>query len=287
VNKLLVDVKLKLKKRPKFPLEAENITPDKFAGKPAAEIMKLTIYHGNEEKKIRDFFDVSGNGGEVNDTKIIIDGDLSNVKRIGEKMTGGEIIINSNVGMHVGNNMSGGKILVNGNADDWAGAMLKGGELEITGNAGHYVGAAYRGFWKGMENGIIKVKGKIGNEALSWANGSKPSKRFPKLICGGAGSFLGVHSHGGTIIVEGDCDRCIGADQVRGTIIVKGKISRILPSYKKLGQVKEIELMNGEIIEGKFTEYSGDHSVEKNHSKIDKKTGKISNSSNGRLFVAA
>jgi len=209
----MAEVKLKLKKKPDFPLEAETITPDKFAGKSAAEIKKLVLYHGNEEKTIGDFFNVTGTGGEVSDTKIILDGDLSNVKRIGEKMTGGEIVINSNVGMHVGNNMSGGKILVNGNADDWAGAMLKGGELEITGDAGHYVGAAYRGFWKGMENGLIKVHGKIGNEALTWVRGSKPAKRFP--------------------------------------------------------------------------EYSGDHSVEKNHSKIDKKTGEISNSSNGRLYVAA
>jgi formylmethanofuran dehydrogenase subunit C len=230
---------------------------------------------------------VSGDGGEVADIKINIDGDLSNIKRIGENMTGGEITIKGNVGMHVGSQMSGGKIVVNGNADDWAGAMLKGGELEINGDAGHYVGAAYRGYWKGMMNGVIKVKGKVGNESLSWVSGSKPGKRFPTLICGSAGSFLGIHSHGGTIIVEGDCDRCAGADQVRGTIVVKGKISNILPSYKKIGEVNEIELMNGEIIKGKFTEYSGDHSVEKNHSKIDKKTEKVSNSSNGRLFVAA
>ncbi len=283
----MAEIKLKLKKEPNYPLEAEIITPDIFAGKSAADIKKLIVYHGNEERSLGEFFDVSGNGSEVKDTKITIEGDLSNIKRIGEKMTGGEIIINGNVGMHVGNNMSGGKISVNGNADDWAGAMLKGGELEIIGDAGHYVGAAYRGFWKGMQNGLIKVKGKIGNEALSWVNGSKPGKRFPTLVCGGAGSFLGIHSHGGTIIIEGDCDRCVGADQVRGTIVVKGKISRILPSFKKLGKVKEIELMNGEKIKGNFIEYSGDHSVEKNHSKIDKKTGEISNSSNGRLFVAA
>lgn len=182
--------------------------------------------------------------------------------------------------------MSGGKIIVNGNVDDWAGAMLNGGELEITGDAGHYVGAAYRGFWKGMQNGVIRVKGKVGNEALSWVNGSKPAKRFPTLICGSAESFLGIHSHGGTIIVEGNCERCVGADQVRGTIVVKGKVSKILPSYKKIGEVKEIELMSGEKIKGQFFEYSGDHSVDKNHSKIDKKTGEISNSSNGRLFIA-
>ena len=282
----MAEIKLKLKKEYEFPLEADTITPDAFAGKKAADIKKLTVYHGNEEKTIGDFFNVTGDGGELNEIQIIVDGNLSNVKRIGEKMSGGEIIINNNVGMHVGNNMSGGKILVNGSADDWAGAMLKGGELEITGDAGHYVGAAYRGNWKGMQNGLIKVKGKIGDEALTWVNGSKPAKRFPTLICGAAGSFLGIHSHGGSIIVEGDCDRCIGADQVRGTIIVKGKVARILPSYKKLGEVKEIELMNGDIIKGKFTEYSGDHSVEKNHSKIDKKTGEISNSSNGRLYIA-
>ncbi|MFW9829537.1 MAG: formylmethanofuran dehydrogenase subunit C, partial [Candidatus Thorarchaeota archaeon] len=169
------EVKLKLKKNPIFPLEAESITPDKFAGKTEAQIKKLIVYHGNEEKTIGDFFDVSGNGGEVNETKILIEGDLSNIKRIGEKMTSGEIVINGNVGMHVGNNMFGGKISVNGDADDWAGAMLQGGELEITGNAGNYVGAAYRGFWKGMSDGIIKVKGKIGDEALTWVNGSKPS----------------------------------------------------------------------------------------------------------------
>jgi len=283
----MTEIKLKLKKDPEFPLEADVISPDQFAGKTLADIKKLIVFHGNEEKSLGDFFDVSGKSGEITDLKIAVEGNLSNVKRIGEKMSAGEIVVNGDVGMHVGNQMTGGKILVNGNADDWAGAMLKGGELEITGDAGHYVGAAYRGFWKGMQNGTIKVHGKIGDEALTWVNGSKPAKRFPTLICGSAGSFLGIHGHGGTIIVEGNCNRCIGADQVRGTIVVKGKISRILPSYKKIGEVKEIELMSGEKITGKFTEYSGDHSVEKNHSKIDKKTGEISNSSNGRLFVAA
>ncbi|MFX1316149.1 MAG: formylmethanofuran dehydrogenase subunit C [Promethearchaeota archaeon] len=280
------EIKLKLKKQSILPLEAESITPDNFAGKTMDQIRKLPLYHGNEQITIGDYFTASGKSDNINDTKIIIDGDLSKVKRIGEKMSGGEIVINGNVGMHVGNNMSGGKILVNGNADDWAGAMLQGGELEITGDAGHYIGAAYRGNWQGMKNGIIKVKGKVGNECLSWANGSVPAKRFPTLICGGAGAFLGVHNHGGTIIVEGDVDRCAGADQAKGTIVIKGKISRRLPSFKKIGEVSEIELFNGEKINGKFIEYSGDHSVTKNHSVIDKKTGKVNIGANGRLFIA-
>ena len=268
----MAEVKLKLKKQPSFPLEADSITPGNFAGKKIDEIKGLIVYHGNETGKIGDYFDVSGKSSEIIDLKIIIEGDLSNIKRIGEKMTGGEIIINGNVGMHVGNQMGGGKILINGNADDWAGAMLKGGELEITGDAGNYTGSAYRGFWKGMENGLIKVKGKVGHESMLWARSSKGAKKFPMLICGGAESFLGIHNHGGTIIVEGNVDRCAGADQVWGTIVIKGKVSKRLPSFKKMGEVKEIVLPNGDKINGKFIEYSGDHSVKKE--------------TNGRLYIA-
>jgi len=269
----MAEIKLKLKKQPTFPLEAEIITPDNFVGKTAAEIKKLELYMGNTVVKLGDFFDVSGKSTEIKDTKIIIEGDLKNVKRIGEKMSGGEILINGNIGMHVGNQMKGGKIVVNGNAGDWAGAMLKGGELEITGSAGNYVGAAYRGFWVGMENGIIKVKGKIGNESMLWARSSKGAGKFPTLFCGEASSFLGMHNHGGTIIVEGNVDRCTGADQAWGTIVVKGKVKTQLPSYKKMGEVNEIELPNGEKISGKFIEYSGDHTVKKE--------------TNGRLYIAA
>ncbi len=268
----MVDIKLKLKKDSKLPIEADSITPDNFAGKSIEEIKKLIVYNGNEKFSIGEFFEVSGKSGDLNDLKIIIENDVSNVKRIGEKMSGGEIVINGNVGMHIGNQMQGGKIIVNGNADDWAGAMLKGGEIEITGDAGNYVGAAYRGYWKGMENGVIKVKGKVGHESMLWARSSKAAKKFPTLYCGSAAAFLGIHNHGGTIIVDGDVDRCVGADQAWGTIVIKGKVSRKLPSYKKIGEVNEIELPNGEKVKGKFIEYSGDHTIKKE--------------TNGRLYIA-
>jgi formylmethanofuran dehydrogenase subunit C len=269
----MAEIKLKIKKKLDFPLEAESITPDNFAGKTTAAIKKLPLFYATKQVTIGDFFEVSGKSTDVADTKIIIDGDVSNVKRIGEKMTGGEIVINSDVGMHIGNHMSGGKITVNGNADDWAGAMLQGGELEIIGDAGHYVGAAYRGYWQGMKNGTIKVKGRVGVESMLWAKSSKPSNKWPTLYCGSADSFLGIHNHGGTIVVEGDVDRCVGADQAWGNIVIKGKVSRLLPSYKKVGEVKEVQLPNGEVIKGKFIEYSGDHTIKKE--------------TNGRLYIAA
>lgn len=45
-----------------------------------------------------------------------------------------------------------------------------------------------------------------------------------------------------------------------------------MPSFKKIGEVSEIELPDGEKISGKFIEYSGDHAT--------------SAKTKGRLFVA-
>ena len=55
-----------------------------------------------------------------------------------------------------------------------------------------------------MKNGIIKVKGSVGNESMLWAKSSKPANKWPTLHCGSAGALLGIHNHGGTIVVEGD-----------------------------------------------------------------------------------
>ena len=56
---------------------------------------------------------------------------------------------------------------------------------------------------------------------------------------------------------------------------------------ERLGEVDEIQLFNGEKIRGKFIEYSGDHSVKKNHSVISKKTGELNMGVNGRIYLAA
>ena len=269
----MAKINLSLKKEPEIPLEADVISPDIFGGKSIDEINALDLYIGNETVKLEEYFEVKGDSGDADELKITIEGNLSKVKRIGEKMSAGEIEINGDVGMHVGNQMTGGKITVNGNTNDWAGAMMEGGELIIKGDTGHYTGAAYRGFWKGMQDGIIKVEGKIGNEAMLWARNSKGADKWPTLYCGEAGSFLGIHNHGGTIVVEGDVDRCCGADQAWGTIVVKGDVSTKLPSYKKVGEVDGVELPNGDKIKGKFIEYSGDHSVRKE--------------AKGRLYIAA
>ncbi len=262
----MVEVKLKVKAQPDFDLECDSISPDNFADKDAKAIASLPVFLGNRQQTLGDYYDISGKGGKSADaTKITIDGDCKRMKRIGEKTTGGEVVVNGNVGMHVGSMMSGGKITVKGNAGDWAGAEMAGGELVIEGNAGNTVGSAYRGAWIGMTNGTIIVKGTVGIEALAWARSSKGKNEFPKLICGGAGKLLGMHNHGGTIICNGECDLNAGGDMARGIIILNGPVKTLLVGFTKTEEVSgdKIEMPTGDKLSGKYAHYIGDWAVSK------------------------
>ncbi|MHA1733181.1 MAG: formylmethanofuran dehydrogenase subunit C [Promethearchaeota archaeon] len=258
----MAEVTLTMREKSDMYVEVDCVTPDKFAGKSADEIKKLPVWLGNREMTLGDFFDVSGSpGATAEETKIVLKGPTDGIKRVGEGMTAGEIVVEGNVGMHVGAKLKGGKITVKGDADDWAGAMMQGGELVIEGNAAHYCGAAYRGEWIGMKNGVITVKGTVGNDAMAWARNSKGAKQYPKLVCGGAGMFLGLHNHGGTIVVNGDVGRRCGADMARGSIVVNGKVEMMLPSFEKVEDAKDPELPNGDKVTGEYETYRGDLAI--------------------------
>lgn len=256
-----MSVKLKLKKEPEFYLEADCITPDNFAGKKKGEISELTVFEGNKKLKLGDFFDISGKSGkDAEGTSIEVEGNCKNVQRIGEKMSAGSITVKGDVGMHLGSAMTGGKITVEGNAGAWAGAMLDGGEIIINGDAGDHCASAYRGNWIGMQDGKITVKGRVGVESGSWMRAIRSRNKWPVLKVGSADWYLGVHNHGGTIVCENEAEGRVGADMARGQIIVNGKIKRMLPSFKKLGEIKEFKSPIG-TIKGKYIEYEGDYAV--------------------------
>jgi formylmethanofuran dehydrogenase subunit C len=265
-------IKLKLKSQPEFITEVECISPDNFAGKKIDEIKNLTVYFGNRERKLSEFFDVTGKTGKTaEETSIEIEGDCSLIYRIGQKMTAGMVTVNGNVGFHLGSEITGGKIIVNGNAGSWAGAMMDGGEIVINGDAGNHCAGAYRGNWIGMKDGKITVTGRVGVESGSWMRATRSRKKYPVLTVGSADYFLGVHNHGGTIICEGDTEGRTGGDMSHGQIIVKGKVKSMLPSFKKLGDKNEFATPAG-TIKGDFVEYAGDYAV--------------SGKPNGRLYVA-
>jgi formylmethanofuran dehydrogenase subunit C len=249
---MMKEIVLKPKNQPKVGLEAEVISPEIFAGKSTSEIGELPIYEGKIEGKLADFFHIKGESGKSSEeTRIIIEGDVSRTKRIGQEMRGGEIIVKANVGMHLGSKMRGGRIVVEGDADAFAAQEIRGGEVHIKGNAGNYLGSAYRGNWRGIRGGTIIVDGNAGSEIGTFMRGGVIT------VKGNAGPFAGVHMNKGLIIINGTADKRVGAEMIGGTIVVN-QVETILPGFKLEGR-EENPKLNGKSFKGKYIKYSGDH----------------------------
>jgi formylmethanofuran dehydrogenase subunit C len=247
------EIVLTPKEQPRERLEAEVIRPDLFAGKEPREIEELEIFYGNAPAKLGEFFDVSG--GKVDDPRdlrIVIEKGIPYTKRVGQETEAGEILIRGDVDLYVGARMKGGKITVEGNVGSFAGQQMKGGELHIQGNAGDYLGASYRGDWKGMSGGLIVVEGSAGSENAEFMRGGRIH------IKGDCGPFAGLHMKKGLILIDGDTAGRVGAQMMGGNIVVRGKIPKLLPGFRLEGEEKDPEI-DGEVLEGSFLKYSGDH----------------------------
>jgi formylmethanofuran dehydrogenase subunit C len=236
-------------------VEAEVVTPDNFAGKSADEIGKLLVWQGPAEYPLSDFFSVEGNGGSsAEDTTIIIDGDIPRVKRIGQEMTAGKILVKGSVGMHTGSTMSGGEIVVEGDSESWAGMDMKGGSIHIKGNAKDHIGCAYRGSWKGMTGGRITVDG----DAVSQVGGGLAGGEI--IIGGSVKHFSGIRINGGLLVIKGNAFRTVGAEMTGGTIVVGGCIERFTPGFTMEGV--ESDLKFGDIeCPGEYKKFTGDYAI--------------------------
>lgn len=236
-------------------VEAEVITPDNFAGKSAAEIGALIVWQGPREFPLSNFFDVQGNGGSsAQETTIIVDGNVPRVKRIGQQMTAGKIIIKGDAGMHVGSAMAGGEIVVEGDAESWAGMEMIGGLLHIKGNTKDHVGCAYRGSWHGMTGGRIVIDGNAMNQLGGGISGGEI------IVNGNVDNFCGIRANGGLIVVKGNAFRTVGAEMTNGIIVVGGHISRFTPGFQY--QDVETDLKFGDIeCPGEYKKFAGDYAM--------------------------
>ncbi|ADI74588.1 formylmethanofuran dehydrogenase subunit C [Methanohalobium evestigatum Z-7303] len=222
-------VNLELKEKNSIPVEAENIKPDVFASKSKEEIEDIELWHGKKPVKISELFDVEVDGSDsAENVKIIMSGDFSRMKRIGQGMNTGEMEINGNVDMHCGCHMSGGKITVNGDADNWLGREMTGGEIVVNGNAGYYVGSGYRGEGCGMGGGKITINGDVRDYLGEHMCGGEI------LVNGNAGLLPAISNNGGTIIIEGNSTMA-AVEMKKGTVVVKGQLAELMPSYREEG----------------------------------------------------
>jgi formylmethanofuran dehydrogenase subunit C len=254
----VAQVILTLKATPGITIEAETITPEAFSGKGKEEIEKLLVWQGPKERPVADFFDVEiiGDGSQV-ETSIIIKGDVSRMKRIGQGRRSGTIRIEGSVGMHLGEEMAGGSIIVSGNAGPWAGMEMKGGLIHIQGDAGDHVGCAYRGSWRGMSGGRIIIDGNAKSQLGGGMSGGEI------VVGGNVENFCGIRQNGGLILIHGNALRGVGAEMTGGTIAVKGRIGQFTPGFTPAGQEKDLHLGEHKL-EGEFLKFMGDFAISKN-----------------------
>lgn len=204
-------VTLVLKRVPSFPVEAESINPENVIGKDVEEIKSLPLWCGNRREEVGDYFEVEvdnekysqpdGNSysvGKEQPAQLVLKGDLSRFKRLGQGMGAGEMIVWGSVGFHAGALMRGGTLVIKGDAGDWLGAHMEDGLIKVEGSAGDFAGAAYRGKNRGMTGGTI-------------------------LITGNAGQMLGARMRRGLIAIGGDCGDMPGFGMLAGTVLVRGK----------------------------------------------------------------
>lgn len=249
-------------KKFQFPIHAESINPDVFQGKTVEEISSLTVWEGNKQKKLCDLFKIK----EISDEapSITINGDVSKVRRIGQGMKSGEIVINGDAGTHLGEKMAGGKITLNGNASGWTGSSMKKGLIEIHGDASDYLASPYRGSTEGMRGGKIIVDGNVGSDSGCHLQGGVIT------IKGNAGPFLGFHINNGAIYVEKNAGARLGASMTGGKIIVSGTVDTLMPSFTIDGVKPKVKIDDAETAQGPFYVFLGD----------------LAEKGNGKLFLS-
>ncbi len=114
----------------------------------------------------------------------------------GDKMQGGQIIVNGNVrGTELGDFMEGGRIIVNGNMGTGVGIKMKNGEIIINGNVSANIG-------DNMLGGVIRINGDVN-----------------------AGFLVGESMKGGEIHVNGKLDlRGFDLHVISGKVFHNGKL---------------------------------------------------------------
>ncbi len=233
-----------------FPIHAECINPDVLKGQSVKNIAALTVWEGNRKKKLGDLFKIEENSAELSD--IIINGDVTEVRRVGQGMKSGEIVINGNAGMHLGEKMAGGKITINGNASGWTGSSMKKGLIEIHGDASDYLASPYRGSTDGMRGGTIIVDGNVGSDSGCYLRGGTI------IINGTAGPFLGFHMSKGVIYLAKDAESRLGASMTGGKIVVSGVVNELMPTFTVDGIKGKVKITDNFKAEGSFYVFLGD-----------------------------
>jgi len=244
-----------------IPVEAPCLRPDTILGKTEKEIADMTVLAGNCKTPLGELFSVRRSGDE----RLVVRGPLEHVKRIGQEMNGGTMIVEGDPGMHLGEKMIDGEIRVIGSLPDWCCCNMNGGLVRVEGNAGNMTAAALPGESRGMRGGILTVSGDTG------ARTGDAMRRGLIAIGGNAGEFAGSRMVAGTIAVFGRLSRRAGGGMKRGSILAFGGIDELLPSFSRACRYRPVFIdiylrrletlglpVDASFMRGLFTRWTGD-----------------------------
>jgi formylmethanofuran dehydrogenase subunit C len=200
-----------LKIEPRQRIDVAPLTPPQLAGKTVAEISAIELQSGNRKLRVDEVFTLNGSDSQ----SIRFQGTATaKLDFIGKGLTEGEIRVDGNAGSYAGMYMKAGRLQIEGNTDAYAACEMRGGELIIGGDAGDYLGAALPGNRKGMQGGIVIVRGNSGHRV------GDHMRRGSILIEGNAGDYLGARMVAGTIGVLGAVGAYPGYAMRRGTLLL-------------------------------------------------------------------
>lgn len=258
------------------PVEIEGLTPDWVRGKSRGEIERFTVFHGNRQQPLAEFFEVSGEG---DDGELVFTGDLSGVHWIGAHMASGRIRVEGHAGRHLGSDMQGGEIHVTGDAGDWVGGEMHRGLIHVRGRAGHLIGAAYRGSRRGMTGGTILIEGEVGNEV------GHTLRRGLIAVGGPCGDSAGFNMLAGTILLFGESGIRHGASMKRGTIALFGdRQPQLLPTFRRACNMQPTALL---LVLQSLARHGFPFPRELAHESFDLHHGDFLESGRGEIWVRA
>jgi formylmethanofuran dehydrogenase subunit C len=215
-----------LRQRPDQRLDLSPLVPHLLGGKTAAQIERVELQTTRLRVNVAETFRL-----RMGDARSIrIEGACERLDRVGLAMTGGEVVVEGDIGVQAGRLMTGGRLVLHGNAGPWAASGLKGGVLEIHGTAGDFLGGPLAGEMAGMRGGTVIVRGDVGDRA------GDRMRRGTIIIKGKAGPYAGSRMIAGTMIVGRKAGALPGFLMKRGTIILGQGCTVISPTFVDCGQ---------------------------------------------------
>jgi formylmethanofuran dehydrogenase subunit C len=215
-----------LRQRPDQRLDLSSLVPHQLAGKTQAQIERSELQTTRCRVDVAEIFRVRmGDAAQIR-----IEGACDRLDYVGRAMTGGEILIDGDVGIQAGRLMAGGRLVVSGDAGPWAASGMKDGVLEIRGAAGDFLGGPLAGETAGMRGGVVVIRGRAGERA------GDRMRRGTIIVEGEAGAYAGSRMIAGTLIVRRKAGPLPGYLMKRGTIVLGGGCDVMSPAFIDCGQ---------------------------------------------------